>query len=103
VRRIKRRSVKLSPGQVRQIVALFRDSTSWTSRNFEGASAEKVRAAFERIDRGVDRWNLAVASLALLVTSVGISVSFGLWSLHRGLGRLADRASRPARNFVLQY
>jgi hypothetical protein len=81
VRRIKRRPVKLSPDQVGQIVALFRDSTSWTSRNFEGASADDVHAAFERIDRGVYRWNLAVASLAFLVTSAGIAVSFGLWSL----------------------
>lgn len=79
VGRIRRRPTQLSADQIGRIVTLLRDSQSWTSRNFEREDAREVRAAYERIDRGIDRWNALVGVLAFFAGCAVLAVSVWLW------------------------
>jgi len=83
VRRMTRRPAKLSPEQVAQIATLLRDSRSWTSRDVEQTAASDVRAVYEYIDRGADRWNLLVGAVVLLVAGLGIAAGIWAWTLLR--------------------
>ncbi len=68
-RRIRRRSPKLSRDQVEQIVALFSDPAAWTRKPLPMDNAQATRDAYDRIERGVRRWNAFIVTSGLLFSA----------------------------------
>lgn len=75
VRRIRRRRSTLSSRQVASIVALLSDSSTWSAIRLS-ADDPTIRAAYERIDRGVTRWNLLIALIGCAIIA-GVLVLAG--------------------------
>jgi hypothetical protein len=80
VGRIRRRPTQLSGEQVERIVALLRDSQSWTARDFEREDAREVRAAYDRIDRGTDRWRFLGFVTAFAAAGAFVATIVWLWA-----------------------
>jgi len=80
-RRLKRRRAELSADEVERSTTLLRDSRTWTPNEIEHPDVDALRAAYERIDRGTDLWNLFVVVTTLLTIVAGIGVGVWLWGL----------------------
>jgi hypothetical protein len=81
VRRIRKRAPKISSAQVDRVVALFSDPAVWSRRALAGDNADAVRAGFDKINRGVSRWNAFVGAsllVALLIVCGGCWVATGM-------------------------
>jgi len=81
VRRLKKRPERVSPDEVRTISEAFLDPTVWTRQIPTTRDTRALRAEFDRIDRGITRWNIALVSVlgvGFLVVALGLSIA---WSL----------------------
>jgi hypothetical protein len=74
-RRIRRRSPKLTHDQVEQIVTLFSDPAAWTRKPLPTDDAPAIRAAYDRIERGVRRWNAFIVLTGLLGTAAAVGIA----------------------------
>jgi hypothetical protein len=79
VRRIHRRPAQLSSEQVDRIVEVFGNAASWSRREYELSDAGEVRAAYNLIDRGVDRWNWMVRLAAFAIGTTGVIVALNMY------------------------
>jgi hypothetical protein len=71
VRRIRKRPARISHDEAVTIAEALLEPTAWTRRPVLSADTAAIRAEFERIDRGIHRWNIALFS----------AVSVGFWAL----------------------
>jgi hypothetical protein len=75
-RRIRRRKAVLSPAKVEQIVAALSDSSAGSRTASASALSADVRAHYDRIDRGVSRWNAMIFLGTLVIVIGGFVLSF---------------------------
>lgn len=81
VRRLKKRPERISPEEVRTISEAFLDPAVWTRQIPSARETGALRAEFDRIDRGITRWNIALVSVlgvGFLVVALGLSI---MWTL----------------------
>jgi hypothetical protein len=77
-RRISRRKAALSPDQVERVVAALSDASLWSAKSSASRSSAEVRAEYDRIDRGVSRWNAMIFLGTTVIVVGGFIVSFDM-------------------------